>query len=98
MMERPEYHGESELEWQPIPENKGLLHYLRANQPEIIIVPEKVTKEMLEDLLKGRPERNHYYPPNTPEMEAIILRMIEELPDGTYKIKTTRDDLDNSKS
>ena len=87
MMEEPEYHGESELEWQPVPENKGLLHYLRMNQPEIVIVPEKVTKEMLEGLLKDRPERNHYYPPNTTAMEELMNKMIEQTPDGKFIIK-----------
>ena len=68
----------------------GLLAYCMSKISKPVIIPEKITKKMIEDLLSGesRPERNHYYPPNTPEMEAIMLRMIEELPDGTYKIKS----------
>lgn len=76
-------------------EKGGILQYMRNQIADPVIVPEKITKEMLENLLKDRPKRNHYYPPNTPEMEALMLRMIEELPDGTFKIK---DDLHNSKS
>lgn len=65
----------------------GIREYMKSQIADPVIVPEKITKEMLENLLKDRPKRNHYYPPNTPEMEAIMLRMIEELPDGTYRIK-----------
>jgi hypothetical protein len=42
--------------------------------------------------------RQKLYNPITPEMDSIMLRMIDELPNGGYIIKTTRDDLDNSKS
>lgn len=76
----------------------GLLQYLRDNEPELIVVPQDVTKEMLERLFEDRPKREELYFTITPEMETIMLRMIEELPDGTYRIKTTRDDLHNSKS
>lgn len=73
-------------------EKGGILQYMKSQIADPVIVPEKITKEMIESLLKDKFKRNHYYPPNTPEMEAIMLRMIDELPDGGYRIKTTRDE------
>ncbi len=95
MMERAEYHGESELKWEPVELTEAdieLLELVKKSREAYMSLVAISTQIMTE------PKRNHYYPPNTPEMEAIMLRMIEELPDGTYRIKTTRDDLDNSKS
>lgn len=65
----------------------GLLQYLRDNEPEIIIVPQEVTKEMLERLFNDRPKRQEPYFLITPEMKEIMNRMIEQTPDGKWKIK-----------
>jgi len=70
------------------------------------ITPDTITVNDREELLamirnlvelRSMP-RQELYNPITPEMDSIMLKMIDELPDGGYIIKTTRDDLDNSKS
>lgn len=80
----------------------GLLQYLKDQITEPIIVPTSLTKKDLIEFCREweqrREKTNISYFPITPEMNSIMLRMIEELPDGTYRIKTSRDDLDNSKS
>lgn len=79
-------------------EKGGILQYMRSQIADPVIVPERITKEMIESLLKDRPKRKEPYFPITPDMYSITLRMIDELPNGGYRIKTTKDDLDNSKS
>ena len=55
----------------------GILNYLTDNTTSLIIVPEKITKEMLESLLEERPKRNEYFP-ITPQMDAIIEMIIDK--------------------
>lgn len=80
----------------------GLLQLLKESVAEPVVVPEKLTKEYLIEWSKrwaeSRTKREIWYFPITPDMNSIMLKMIDELPNGGYRIKTTRDDLDNSKS
>ncbi len=65
------------------------------------ITPDTITVNDREELLamirnlvelRNLP-RQELYNPITPEMDSIMLRMIDELPNGDYRIKTTRDGL-----
>ena len=79
----------------------GIREYMKQSIAEPVVVPEKLTREYLIEWSKRWAEsrtKRIWYNPITPEMNEIMNRMIEELPDGTYRIKTTKDDLDNSKS
>lgn len=80
----------------------GLLQLLRDSVAEPIVVPTSLTKEDFIEICRTwgerRTKREVWYFPISPEMDRLMTSMIEESPDGTYKIKTTRDDLDNSKS
>ena len=74
----------------------GLLQFLKDQVAEPVVVPEKLTKEDFIRICKEwgerRTKREIWYFPITPEMNSIVLRMIDELPDGGYVIKTTRDE------
>jgi len=80
----------------------GILQYLRDQEEEPVIVPEKLTKEDVIRICKEwgerRTKREIWYFPISHEMDRLMTNMIEELPEGGYRIKTSRDDLDNSKS
>lgn len=74
----------------------GLLQFLKDQVAEPVVVPEKLTKEDLIEWSKKwaeiRTNREIWYFPISPEMHSIMLRMIDESPDGGYVIKTTRDE------
>ena len=75
MMERVEYHGESELEWKPTELSEAdieLLEWVRKGREaymSLMGIPAQVMTE---------PKRNYLYPAITPEMEEIMNRMIED--------------------
>ncbi len=76
------------------------LNLIKEVTPDTITVNDrKELMEMIRNLVQLRSvPRQPLYNPITPEMNSIMLKMIDELPDGGYRIKTTQDDLDNSKS
>ena len=71
----------------------GIREYMKQSIAEPVIVPEKLTKEYLIEWSKQWAEsrtKRIWYNPITPEMDRLMTNMIEELPDGTYRIKTSR--------
>lgn len=71
-----------------------LIQYIKDQITEPIVIPDIMTKEdfvkFCKDCEKYRTKGNFSYFPITPEMNSVMLRMIDQLPDGGYVIKTER--------
>ena len=84
------------------PVKGGLLQLLKESVAEPIVVPTLLTKEDFIEICRtwaeSRTKREIWYFPISHEMDRLMTNMIDDLPNGGYRIKTTRDDLDNSKS